>query len=148
MGNGQRFAERYGGEVLWCFQWGKWLVFDRGRWETDESGMLTMGLAKDVALDIHLEVRNAATKAERASRSRHAFYSESVRGLKNMLEAAKSEPGMSVHTDWLDRDPWMLNVANGTIDLRTGELKPHDATDLITKACPVRRLRLCSRRWL
>jgi putative DNA primase/helicase len=39
--------------------------------------------------------------------------------------------------DLLDRDKLLLNVENGTIDLRTGELGPHDPTDLITKIAPV-----------
>ena len=33
----------------------------------------------------------------------------------------------------LDADPYLINVANGTLDLRTGELKPHDPRDRITK---------------
>src|SRR5690606_12140676 len=35
------------------------------------------------------------------------------------------------------RKPDLLVAANGTIDLRTGELRPHDATDLLTKMTPV-----------
>jgi putative DNA primase/helicase len=37
----------------------------------------------------------------------------------------------------MDRDPWLLNVSNGTIDLRTGKLNPHRREDLITKLAPV-----------
>ncbi|MBL8610222.1 MAG: hypothetical protein JNL38_22995, partial [Myxococcales bacterium] len=37
----------------------------------------------------------------------------------------------------LDADPWLLNVANGTIDLRTGVLRPHDPRDLLTKLADV-----------
>jgi putative DNA primase/helicase len=36
----------------------------------------------------------------------------------------------------LDQDPWLLNCANGTLDLRTGTLREHDQADLITKLCP------------
>lgn len=39
--------------------------------------------------------------------------------------------------DELDRDPWLLNVKNGTLDLRTGELREHRREDLITKLAPV-----------
>jgi putative DNA primase/helicase len=31
----------------------------------------------------------------------------------------------------------VLNVDNGTLDLRTGELRDHDRADLITKLAPV-----------
>jgi P4 family phage/plasmid primase-like protien len=37
----------------------------------------------------------------------------------------------------LDADPWLLNCANGTVDLRTGILREHRAADLITKLAPV-----------
>ena len=35
----------------------------------------------------------------------------------------------------LDADPYLLNVANGTLDLRTLELRPHAPADRITKLC-------------
>jgi putative DNA primase/helicase len=37
----------------------------------------------------------------------------------------------------LDARPWLLNVSNGTIDLRTGELHYHDRTDLLTQLTPI-----------
>ena len=52
-----------------------------------------------------------------------------------MIELAKSE--VPVSPDELDADPWLLNVLNGTIDLRTGELREHRREDLITKLAPV-----------
>lgn len=42
-----------------------------------------------------------------------------------------------VGVEQFDADPWLLNVANGTIDLRTGELREHRREDLLTKLCPV-----------
>src|SRR2546425_1193726 len=36
-----------------------------------------------------------------------------------------------------DRDPWLLNVQTGTVDLRSGELHPHRREDLLTKLAPV-----------
>jgi hypothetical protein len=37
----------------------------------------------------------------------------------------------------LDSDPWLLNVENGTLDLRSGELREHHGEDLMTKLAPV-----------
>ena len=37
----------------------------------------------------------------------------------------------------LDTDPWILNVANGTVDLRTGHLRSHRPDDLCTMQVPV-----------
>ena len=53
-----------------------------------------------------------------------------------MLELAKSL--LAVEDARLDADPWLLNVENGTIDLRTGRREKHDPRDLLTKMAPVR----------
>jgi putative DNA primase/helicase len=42
-----------------------------------------------------------------------------------------------VNHEQLDSDPWLLNVANGTIDLRTGALRAHNPEDLCTMQAPV-----------
>lgn len=44
---------------------------------------------------------------------------------------------LTVDQALLDSDPWALNCLNGTVDLRTGELRPHRAEDRITKIAPV-----------
>ena len=33
--------------------------------------------------------------------------------------------------------PWLFNCKNGTLDLRTGELRPHRREDYLTKSAPV-----------
>lgn len=40
------------------------------------------------------------------------------------------------HED-LDEDPWLLNCENGTVDLRTGDLRPHERDDLITRCLAI-----------
>ena len=37
--------------------------------------------------------------------------------------------------DSLDADPYLLNMANGTLDLRTMQIRPYDPADRITKVC-------------
>lgn len=45
---------------------------------------------------------------------------------------------IQVPSDKLDANERLLSCESGTVDLRTGELKPHDPQDFITKYCPVR----------
>jgi putative DNA primase/helicase len=54
-----------------------------------------------------------------------------------MVALAEAQPSLAVAASQLDADDWLLNVRNGTIDLRTGELRPHRRKDLITKLAPV-----------
>jgi P4 family phage/plasmid primase-like protien len=44
---------------------------------------------------------------------------------------------LAVDVNQLDADPWLLNCENGTVDLRTGQLREHRAADFITKLAPV-----------
>jgi len=44
---------------------------------------------------------------------------------------------LTVDSGLMDRNPWLLNVRNGVVDLRTGELRPHDPSLLITKLADV-----------
>ena len=55
-----------------------------------------------------------------------------------MLTLAQAEQSIVVAVSDLDRDGWLFNTENGTIDLRTLEVKPHDAADLLTKIAGVR----------
>ena len=46
-------------------------------------------------------------------------------------------PQIGVDLCELDSDPYVMNVLNGTIDLRTGKLRPHSAEDYLTKLVPI-----------
>lgn len=54
-------------------------------------------------------------------------------GLKSVLTIAAAMPGIAVGIDELDADPYSLNCANGILDLRTFELRPHDPAEYHTK---------------
>jgi putative DNA primase/helicase len=54
-----------------------------------------------------------------------------------MLLSARTEPHMQVGLDELDTDPFLLACANGTLDLRTGELRPHNPANLVTRGTNV-----------
>jgi putative DNA primase/helicase len=57
--------------------------------------------------------------------------------IKAMLTLASSEPIIAAQLSQFDTHPFLLNVSNGTLDLHTGELKPHDPSDFITRLIPV-----------
>ncbi len=67
--------------------------------------------------------------------ARHALSSESNGRIKAMVSLAKSE--LPVQPDKFDKNRFLLNCKNGTIDLSTGELLPHARDNFITKVAPV-----------
>ena len=54
-----------------------------------------------------------------------------------MVRLARGIDGVIVDHNDLDVDPFLLNVINGTVDLRTGKLLDHDPEHLITLQAPV-----------
>jgi putative DNA primase/helicase len=67
----------------------------------------------------------------------HIKGSLSTSRLRAAVEQARSWEGISLDPEALDTDPWLLNCQNGTFDLRTGTLRPHAQTDLLTKVLPI-----------
>ncbi|MBA2715244.1 MAG: primase C-terminal domain-containing protein, partial [Rubrobacteraceae bacterium] len=134
LGNAARLIAYHGRDLRYCYPWGCWLVWDGRRWSVDESGEIHRR-AKQTVKEIYKEAANAPDDEIRKALAKHAVRSESENRIQAMVSLAKSEaPIMSTQ---LDASPWLLNVSNGTIDLRTGELREHQREDLITKIAPV-----------
>ena len=136
LGNTRRLVDQHGPHLRYCYNWGRWLVWDGRRWEIDECGEI-MRRAKDTVRSIYAEASQLADDDQRKETARWAMRSESEAKIRSMVSLAESEPGIPIRPEDLDTDPWMLNVRNGTVDLRTGQILPHDPGRLITKLCPV-----------
>lgn len=126
--NGQRLAARHGDDLRFTVERG-WLVWDGRRWAIDEKGVQVQARAKETALSIFDEIKGAL---DRDVRMRHAKRSQSKGAIEAMIWLARSEPGIPARLTTFDADGWVLNVANGTLDLRAGELRAHRREDLIS----------------
>lgn len=128
-GNSERLIERHGADLLFLHPWSKWLTWDGRRWKVDDTGEV-MRRAKATA-DAMLEAGLATDRKFAA----FALKSGGDRGIRAMVALAQS--GRPVLPEQLDTDPWVLNTLSGTLDLRSGELRPHRPEDLLTKLAPV-----------
>ena len=133
-GNSRVFAERYQGKVRYCHHFGKWLCWDGRRWKIDESGAV-VELAK-VAVNSMWEAVSTLPEDRQRAASRWILQSASQNRLNAMLNLAKSDMRIAVSHEELDADPWVICCENGILDLRSGELAPHDPAQLITKLVP------------
>lgn len=136
-GNAERLVAQHGQDLRYCHPFKKWYCWDEQCWRLDDSGG-PVRAAKLTVRAIYQEAATAATEEERKALAAWAARSESNARIQAMLQLATSEAEVVVLPEDLDFDPWLLNVENGTIDLRTGKLRPHDRDDLITKRAPVR----------
>jgi len=91
--------------------------------------------AVDTARAIFRDAERVADEDEPKKIAEWAIRSQSLERLKAMWTLAKAD--LAVSPEELDTDPMLHNVENGTVDLRTGSLRPHLPEDLITKLAPV-----------
>lgn len=136
IGNAERFARDHGTTVRWCPGWGTWLVWDEQRWKRDEDGEVVRRAIETVR-KIAEDASRAEDAEDRKTLAEHALRSESRGAISALLDLAKSQEGLTVQVSQLDADEWTLCVRNGLLDLRTGELRPHDPDALCTKLAPV-----------
>ncbi len=136
LGNARRLVARFGDRFRWCEAWGCFLTWDGRRWAKDDSGQV-MRWAKDTSRAVYAEAADCADKDTRKEIGSHALKMEADAKLRAMVNLAKSEEGTPIAPSAFDRDPWLLNVESGVLDLRTGLLLDHRPEDFISKLAPV-----------
>jgi putative DNA primase/helicase len=102
----------------------------------DETGEVDRR-AKQTVRSIYAEAASEPDSAQRHAIADHGKRSEHVNRIAAMIRLAETEPGIPLSSGDLDRDPWALNMSNGTLDLRTGELRPHRRADLISRSISI-----------
>lgn len=110
----EQFVSKFGSEFLYCEPWKKWLVWDDRRWTADRRNRAFLGATKIA--------ENSGIKRHKAER-----IAATLRVSQPMLATVPEE---------FDRDPWLLNCPNGTLNLKDGSLKGNAPSDHITYLCP------------
>ena len=136
VGNASRLIAASSGRLRFVAEWSKWLVYTNGVWIIDSSEALVTERAKDVARRL-FQLAATLPSSQRDDVWRFAMKCEQAGSITSMLRLARGIPGVLVDVKELDADPWLLNVLNGTVDLRTGRLQNHDPDDLQTMQAPV-----------
>lgn len=150
-GNAAVLARIGSGRILYCPGFG-WLAWDGSRWTTGERAEL---MVQEVQKEVIVErKRRAITSLNRHMLSDHTApdYAEKTRKKQRAvsrilsMDQAKHYDGArklaaSISTILRNREdfdchPALLNFRNGTLDLKTGELRPHDPVDMLTKRIP------------
>jgi putative DNA primase/helicase len=135
LGNAERLVDQHGADIRYCHPWRKWFSWDGRRGVVDTSGDVRRRARQTVRL-IYAEASAANSDDERKAIAKWAMGSESKGRIDAMVSIAEAEEGIPVTPNVLDSDPWKLNVLNGTIDLKAGELLEHNRRDHITKMAP------------
>jgi putative DNA primase/helicase len=117
-----RFIDQHKDSLRYVPSLGKWLRWDGKRWCFDD---------RLIAYDRMRRVCRAA--AAECNQPKLAKLIASNKTTAAAERFARSDQRIIATVDELDADPWLLNTPRGTVDLRTGEERPHNQNDLLTK---------------
>ena len=163
LGNAWRFTRLYGADFRYTAGRG-WMTWDGRRWQRDDAGAVqraakqtVLGLYEDAAAimrEVERLLQMAALEStpedERAKLSEQAKDKTQIANsiaawaktcqsrsrIEAIIALAQSELPIAARDADFDNDPWLLNCQNGTIDLRTGKLRPHDRREMLTTLAP------------
>lgn len=134
-GNAERLVRRFGRRIRYVANHGMWRVWNGKCWEEDQQNKLDRA-SKRIAKELFEEALKLGEE-ERKNMLQWAIKSESRDRRSAMIDlAAKERAVISLIKDY-DQDPWLFNVQNGTIDLKTQTLRSHRHEDMMTKMSPV-----------
>lgn len=135
-GNAERLYALFPNSFRYSHEQKTFLIWDGRRWTPDDRGKMRH-LSLQMARKLYEQAWECKDIRLQDEHIKHARRSEATSAITNMLKEVGSIPGVAVFASDLDRHPFLLNVVNGTVDLRDGRLRPHCRDDLITKLAPV-----------
>jgi putative DNA primase/helicase len=135
--NAGRLVAEHGRDIRYNAAWKKWVVWNGKCWETDEGGALIHEKGLEMVRNIYDELLKTDDYRERIEIEKYGMLSESVRRREAFVRAAQWIKPLNIKSDELDNNPWLLNVLNGTIDVRTKEFREHRQEEMITKIANV-----------
>lgn len=137
MGNAHRLARQAGDRIRYCHDTDRWHVYADGVWIPDpkrirvdaEGRAVVEGLwdlaATEPDPDRYKFIKGFAERSSKAG------------ALAAMIRIARTLPELQIDAAGFDRHPHHVCVANGVVDLTTGDLLPHGPEWLFTRQVPV-----------
>lgn len=136
-GNAERFALQCGDKIRYNWTSGTWLYFDGKRWNPHTGCASSNRLALETARNMFEDAKQVDDTEKRSKIIKWSLYSEKLNVLNNTLSIARSMQPIEAYSKQFDQNQYLLNVENGTIDLKSGKLLPHNPKHMITKLAPV-----------
>ena len=137
IGNAKMFVDYYRRIILMNDTRGCWYIYDGRVWRPDNHNLRISEMAKNFH-DILLSFASSITSEDTRNRFLkrvHALDQKKIRDI--MIKDAGNDTSIAVKMEAFDRDKYLFNAHNGTIDLRTMEFKPHNPSDYLTKMTEV-----------
>jgi putative DNA primase/helicase len=136
LGNAELFTHIHADTLRYVAERRRWLTWDTARWAPDITGEAERA-AKETAKVLLDRAAGIEDDTARAKAAKWAATAQSESRIRALLVLARSDPQLAVSETQLDAHPYLLAVANGVVDLTTGDLREGDPDDLITRGTDV-----------
>lgn len=133
-GNAQRLFDKYGNIIRYSYNRKRWFYWDGKVWRVDDSGEIKK-LADTVIEDIKREAFQEPDDKTQADMLKWATKTASSKGKEAMIKECQHLDGIPASPEAFDAYTDYLNCQNGIINLRNGELIPHDSSFMMSKIC-------------
>lgn len=131
-GNAHRLYDKFGSKLHYSYNRKKWLFWDGKKWQLDESGEIKKladeiceDLKKEAVLEQDEDKQKALFKFANKTAS-HANKEAMIKECQHLYDIPASPDDFDAYSDY-------FNCQNGIVNLRNGELIPHDANFMMTK---------------
>jgi putative DNA primase/helicase len=126
------FADRHAHELRHVAVWGRWLHYDGARWAFDDT-LHSFERARVICREVSAETGKA-----------QIAMAKTVAAVERL---ARADRRLAATQDQWDAGTMLLNGPDGVVNLATGKIRPHEATDYMTKITAVSPRGDCPR-WL
>jgi putative DNA primase/helicase len=122
-----RFAEAHADHLRYVAHRGEWVKWDGTRWKPDQ------------ILQVYDMVRASCRGDAKTYGNGSADRFLTAKTVSAVQTLARADQRLAASEEDFDANDWLLNTDSGTVDLKTGEVHPHNPADYITKrtACSV-----------
>jgi putative DNA primase/helicase len=134
-GLAQRFFDAHGENFLYVPEWKSFLSYDGRRWGFRGDLEIARLTQEKLIRAMYEEVGSIQNSDSRKHFNSYVRRCDTAHAIAAMTQLLKSKVIASVRD--FDQDPFLLNVRNGVIDLRTSQLGQHDRSLMITKVASV-----------
>lgn len=135
IGNGYLFADVFQSVARYARDRKQWFVFNGKMWEPDKGASAVNERCKELATALGHYALNLPEGDKKDAYRKFVDRWSQRRNRDTILKDAQSVYSVTA-TDF-DRDPDLLNCLNGTLDLKTYELRPHNPQDMLTQIARV-----------
>lgn len=133
-GNAQRMYDRFGQHIRYSYNRKRWYFWTGTQWILDEMGEVKK-LADEICEDLKREAWAIQDEDMQEAAFKFAKATANTTRKEAMVKECQHIKNIPASPDDFDAYPGYLNCQNGIINLRNGELIPHDPNFMLSKIC-------------